>query len=84
MDSHTFRLHRPDEDEPIPFPVEEARHRALSPTERAALAKSGLPTSAEDVLEALDTMSRRIDDLARELNVIGYYDDPDDDGPRAA
>lgn len=83
MDSHAFRLVRPDEDEPIPFPVEQARHRTLSPHERRTLRMAGLPASADDVLDALDTMSRRIDDLARELDVLGYYD-PDDDGPRAA
>lgn len=83
MDSHSFRLHQPDQDEPIPFPVEQARHRTLSPHDRRALEMAGLPTSAEDVLAALDTMSRRIDDLARELNVMGHFDG-DDDGPRAA
>jgi hypothetical protein len=83
MDPNTFRLHRPDQDEPMMFPVDEARRKALLPHERKALANSGLPTSAEDLLEALETMSRRIDDLARELNVLGHFDDGDD-GPRAA
>lgn len=44
----------------------------------------GLPESADDVLSALDEMSRKIDDLAKELNCLGYFDDDDDDGPRAA
>jgi len=42
-----------------------------------------LPASAEDVLDALDDMSRRIDHLARELRCLGWFDD-DDDRPRAA
>jgi hypothetical protein len=38
--------------------------------------------SAEQALAALDNVSRRIDDLARQLNCLGWFDD--DDGPRAA
>ncbi len=36
---------------------------------------------ADDVLHAFDTMSRRMEDLARELNCLP---DSDDDPPRAA
>jgi len=43
----------------------------------------GLPRSADDVLAVVENMSRKIDDLARELNCLGYFDDPDD-RPRAA
>lgn len=43
-----------------------------------------LPKSADDVLAVFDTMSRRIDDLARELNCLGYFPSDDDDRPRAA
>ena len=32
----------------------------------------------------IDTMSRRIADLARELNCLGHFEDDDDDRPRAA
>ncbi len=39
--------------------------------------------SAENVLAALANVSRRIDDLARELNCLGYFDD-DSDRPKAA
>jgi len=42
-----------------------------------------LPDSAGQVFEAIENMSRRIDDLARELNCLGHLDD-DDDGPKAA
>jgi hypothetical protein len=52
---------------PIPFP----RHLSRR-----------LP-EARGVLEAIDGMSRRIEDLARELNCLGYFD-RDDDRPRAA
>ena len=34
------------------------------------------------VFTAADTMSRRMKDLARELDCLGYFDD--DDSPRAA
>lgn len=49
---------------------------------------TGLPeelsSTTDDLFDTLDTMSRRIDDLARELNCFGYFDDGDDDRPRAA
>ena len=41
------------------------------------------PASADRVLQAIDRMSRRIDDLARELNCLGHFDE-DPDRPRAA
>ncbi len=58
------------------FPVERARaseHHAVESSDRAG----------EDVLAALENVSRRIDDLARELNCLGWFDD-NDDSPRAA
>ena len=45
---------------------------------------AALPSSAEDVFESLENMSRRIDDLARELKCLGFFNDDDDDRPRAA
>jgi len=65
---------------PIPFPVTEVN--------AAAQARSGpdlhqWPGSTDDVLEAFNSMSRRIKDLARELKCLGYFDD-DHDQPRAA
>ncbi len=51
--------------------------------ERPAFDLAALPESAGQVVEALGEMSRRIDDLARNLNCLGYFYD-DDDGPRAA
>ena len=56
-----------------------------SPTMAArALQPAGTFASTHDVLDAIDTMSRRIDDLARELNCLGMFDGSDDDRPRAA
>lgn len=40
--------------------------------------------SAEDVLLAVADVSRRINDLARELNCLGYFDDGNSGRPRAA
>lgn len=37
----------------------------------------------ERVFTTIDTMSRRMEDLAREFDCLGYFDD-DDGGPRAA
>jgi len=41
------------------------------------------PIDGEPVLRLIDDVSRRIDRLARELNVLGHFDD-DPDRPRAA
>jgi len=43
----------------------------------------GQVPSTEEVLKALDDVSRRMETLARSLGCLGYFDD-DDDGPRAA
>lgn len=47
------------------------------------LNEDGRLESADRLLDLMDSMSRRIDDLARELNCFGHFDD-DGDGPRAA
>jgi hypothetical protein len=38
----------------------------------------------ERPLRALEHVSRRLDDLARRLNCLGFYDERDPDRPRAA
>ncbi|MHC4081796.1 MAG: hypothetical protein ACYS15_03605 [Planctomycetota bacterium] len=38
--------------------------------------------SLSDALDALESVSRRMEDLARALGCLGYFDD--DDRPRAA
>ena len=43
----------------------------------------GQVPSTEEVLKALDDVSRRMETLARSLGCLGYFDD-DDEGPRAA
>ena len=48
------------------------------------LRAAGLPDSARQVLQSIDRMSRRIEDLARELNCLGHFNTDDDDRPRAA
>ena len=40
--------------------------------------------SVEDAQAAVENISRKIKDLARELNCLGFFDDDDDDRPRAA
>lgn len=87
-----LRLVRDDDhletDGPYPFPVDEARHVVSpsngNPTEQTL---GGLGRSADDMLAAVEDMSRRIDDLAREFNCPSHFDDDgdgDDDPPRAA
>ncbi|MHC5003695.1 MAG: hypothetical protein ACYTJ0_11280 [Planctomycetota bacterium] len=61
--------------EPIPF----AGHATA---ERPSTEGSSSQT-AERAIAAVETMSRKLEDLARELNCFGYFDG-DDDRPRAA
>lgn len=70
------RLHLPPRDE---------RSASDAPPLRLA-AEESVPRSSQtdDVLAALNSVSRRIEDLARELNCLGYFDDGDHDRPRAA
>lgn len=71
----SLRYHGPDEGngpepEVIPFPRTEP---APEPEPEEAVS---------DVLDALESVSRRMEDLAKALGCLGYFDD--DDGPRAA
>ena len=68
---------------PIPFPVSQARARSRG-IGGASCGKALLPDSMDDMLAAVDDISRRINDLARELHCLGYFDDPNSDLPRAA
>ncbi len=70
-----------DSGTPLRFPVDRAR-RLASRKGLSGFFGDELPKSAADALRAIDEMSGRIDDLARELNCLGYFDD--DDSPRAA
>ena len=69
--------------EPIQFPDDPAACCGTSPGDERQFDLTCLPESAEQVIEAIDNMSRRLDDLARELKCLGHFDE-DDDGPRAA
>lgn len=60
------------DDTPIPFP----KATEAPPTDRAT-------GGGHRAIAAVRTVSRRIDDLARELNCLGWFDG-DDDRPRAA
>jgi hypothetical protein len=78
-----MRVHRDKQNDnqpvdPIPFPADLAEKLSEQSGDAASLRES-----AEGVFDAIDNMSRRIEDLARELNCLGYFDDDDDD-PRAA
>ncbi len=51
---------------------------------RPTSAGDGAPTQeSPDVLYAFERVSRRMEDLARTLGCLGFFDD-DDDRPRAA
>ncbi len=70
---------------PIPFP-----HQGATTTweiseqqQRRPDRATGGEEPAVDVFTALDAVSRRMEDLARELGCLGYFYD-DDDRPRAA
>ena len=74
--------------EPIPFPAHRSGARSpspspSSPSRRRAEESAASRDPASDALAALANVSRRIQDLARELKCLGYFDD-DEDRPRAA
>ena len=73
---------------PIPFPQDgHAAHSSGShghSGRKTTGRNSTLPESMDEILAAFDDMSRRITDLARELNCLGHFDDPNNDLPRAA
>ena len=78
----TFRLVVPDDTNAktppprrvAPAPPNSADDPAAPPT----------PNSVRDAMQAMDDVSRRMEDLARQLNCLGYFPDGDDDRPRAA
>ena len=78
--SHPSNLHRDRDDKPIPF--DESTHAPQSGGDQDE-ADSLLPNSVDQIFQTLDSMSRSIRDLARELNCLGFFDD-DDDRPKAA
>jgi hypothetical protein len=59
--------------EAIPFPQAQGRPEPGS---------ADADDSVSEALEALESVSRRMKDLARALGCLGYFDD--DDRPRAA
>jgi len=73
---------QPTATDPILFPSEPTKSADWAAGCGESFDLTGLPDSANHVYDAIDTMSRRIEDLARELNCLGYFGD--DDGPRAA
>ena len=74
----SYRSGAGDEQPSIPF----ASTPELSPRSHAG-GPGVPPPAAHDALSAIEMMSRKISDLARELNCLGFFDD-DDDRPRAA
>ena len=53
------------------------------PADDEGMQPHGRLASSDELLGVVDSISRRIDDLARELNCLGHFGD-DDDTPRAA
>ncbi len=76
----TLRYHGAPDAGPQPVP-----ERTAIPFPRMRLTSCCSPASemASEVFEAFEAASRRMEDLARELGCLGYFDDGVD-GPRAA
>ncbi len=69
---------------PIPFPSPRTTTAwEISEQQRRPDRATGGEGPVVDVFTALDAVSRRMEDLARELGCLGYFYD-DDDRPRAA
>lgn len=69
---------------PLPFPRDRViARRSLTRAEGNASDSDSPRDPAGEVLAAFASVSRRIEDLARELKCLGYFDDGHD-RPRAA
>ena len=68
---------------PIPFPSQHPVDRVGADHQRMS-SREVIPGTVNEVMATFDSMSRRIKDLARELNCLGFFDDPNNDLPRAA
>ncbi|MHC4650947.1 MAG: hypothetical protein ACYTES_08830 [Planctomycetota bacterium] len=68
----------------FPFPRTQPGSDSGREHQTAPDGSSGAPGrgSLSDALDALESVSRRMEDLARALGCLGYFDD--DDRPRAA
>jgi hypothetical protein len=69
--------------ESLPFPRAPYRPDAeRSKRPKVARDVLGRVSPSDEVLDALDDVSRRMENLARALDCLGFFED--DDGPRAA
>ena len=58
--------------------------RSVSDLDVDAPPESPVSRLGEQTIRTLDLINRRVEALARELNVLGYFESDDDDRPRAA
>jgi hypothetical protein len=80
----TFRSFATGNGRNLRFPGQQPRPKRLKSTKAAGKARApGALTDAEHLANAFADVSRRINDLARQLNCLGYFDD-NDGRPRAA
>lgn len=77
--TRTFRATATDES-PLQFPCKTTSGRDCA---EYAASPTNTGDAAANALAALDDASRRMEDLARNLNCLGFFND-DDDRPRAA
>ena len=73
-------------DEQSGAPLRLTPHHSKSDSKRTSVrgkAAKQRDDANEELLGAFETISRRINDLARELKCLGYFDD-EDNRPRAA
>ncbi len=78
----SFRSFAPTNGRNLRFPAPPRASRSKPPRAGKARAPVAL-TEAEHFANAFADVSRRINDLARQLNCLGYFDD-NDGRPRAA
>ncbi len=80
-----LHLCRPDSDT-IEFKAgAKPKHRAMTQSYKLRAVEESSRAAAEErnALALANTMSQRMEDLAREYDCLGYFDS-DDDGPKAA
>ena len=66
---------------PMRFPIEQVEEQSNDQTGEE---QQNAEELSQDILSALESMNRSIKNLARELNCLGFFDEDDDDDPKAA
>ena len=83
MPTDRCKAEQPVESDTLRFPIDAVNLIRAMQAGEPAPTQFAMSDTANRALRSFERVSRRIDDLARQLNCLGFFDD-DDDQPRAA